>query len=227
MSAHTAALKSPDAIASALRSSISDGTFAPGDRLVQEELAERFGVSRIPLREAMRTLAGEGLLTTQPGGGTFVTSLNLDEIDEIYDLRRLIEPSFAEHVIERISRAEIRKLDELVQAMDDVDAVGTDQWSRTNFEFHLAMYRIAALPLRFETLSRLYHQLEPFSRYYVHGTHAIDVVQHEHHSMMSALVAGDAAELEKQIIAHIDGGQAGLRAAWSTAAQTTSTTGTR
>jgi DNA-binding GntR family transcriptional regulator len=203
-----------DGLTSELRRLIVEGVYPPGHRLVQEELADRFGVSRIPLREAMRTLSSEGLLRSVPGRGTFVTVLDLDEIDEIYNLRRLIEPSFAEHVTERISRGDISRFEAMVADMDRVTETGADSWSRTNLAFHLDMYRMSRLPLRYEIISQMYHRLEPYSRFYVHGTSAYERVQREHAAMVQALADGDTEELSRQIVAHIDGGQQGLHAAW-------------
>jgi DNA-binding GntR family transcriptional regulator len=206
--------RSPNDIADELRAAIADGVFPPGHRLVHEELADHFGVSRIPLREAIRTLVGEGLLQSPPGQGTFVTALDLAEIDEIYDLRKLVEPSFSEHVVQGGSRADVARLGKMVERMDQIEQLGSEGWSRLNFAFHLDMYRLAGLPMRYEVISRLYHQLEPYSRFYVHTTHALDRVQAEHKAMVAALAEGDAGELSRQIFAHIDGGQRGLRAAW-------------
>jgi DNA-binding GntR family transcriptional regulator len=196
--------------------------FPPGHRLLQTELAERFGVSRIPLREAIRTLVGEGLIRSAPGRGNYVAMLDLDEIDEIYDLRRMIEPSFAEQVVQRVSRADLTRLSGMAERMDHIDELGAEGWSRTNFAFHLDIYALAGLPMRFDVISRLYHQLEPYSRFYVHRTHALDRVQAEHKAMVEALRSGDAEALATQIHSHIDGGQHGLRAAWQ---QTTAGTG--
>lgn len=197
-----------------LRNAILDGVYPPGFRLVQEELAERFGVSRIPLREAMRTVAGEGLIRTTPGRGTFVTALDLSEIDEIYDLRRLIEPSFAEHVTEWISRKDISRFDAMASEMDRVRDIGATEWSRINMAFHLDMYRLARLPMRYEVITQTYHRVEPYSRFYVHGTPAYDRVQREHKAMVEALADGDAHALAAHIVDHIDGGQQGLHRAW-------------
>jgi DNA-binding GntR family transcriptional regulator len=118
-------------------------------------------------------------------------------------------------VVENCSRADIARLTEMVEGMDDIDAIGSDAWSRINFAFHLDTYRLANLPIRYEVISRLYHQLEPYSRYYVHSTRAFPRVQCEHHAMVDALRTGDAEEFARQITAHIDGGQSGLRSAWS------------
>ncbi|AKG43792.1 GntR family transcriptional regulator [Streptomyces xiamenensis] len=209
-----------DAVTSELRRLVVEGVYPPGHRLVQDELADRFGVSRIPLREAMRTLISEGLLRSTPGRGTFVTVLDLEEIDEVYNLRRLIEPSFAEHVAERVSRRDISRFEEMVDRMDRVAETGADSWSRTNLAFHLDMYRLSRLPLRYEIIAQMYHRLEPYSRFYVHGTCAYDRVQSEHAAMVQALADGDAAELARQITAHIDGGQQGLHTAWENSSGT-------
>ncbi|RDG39261.1 GntR family transcriptional regulator [Streptomyces corynorhini] len=209
-----------DDVTGELRRLIVEGVYPPGCRLVQDELADRFGVSRIPLREAMRTLASEGLLRTTPGRGTFVTVLDLDEIDEIYNLRRLVEPSFAEHVTERVSRRDISRFDAMAKEMERVAESAADSWSRTNLAFHLDMYRLSRLPLRYEIISGMYHRLEPYSRFYVHGTSAYERVQCEHAAMVQALADGDAQELARQIVAHIDGGQHGLHAAWENSSNT-------
>ncbi|MEN0135633.1 MAG: GntR family transcriptional regulator [Rhodococcus sp. (in: high G+C Gram-positive bacteria)] len=201
-------------LTSALRTAIVDGVYPPGHRLVQEELADRFGVSRIPLREAIRTLVGEGLLRSAPGRGTFVTALDLHEIDEIYDLRRLVEPSFAEPVTEWVSRKDIGRFDAMATEMDRWTDTGAAAWSRTNLAFHLDMYRLSHLPMRYEIIAQMYHRLEPYSKFYVHGTHAYERVQDEHKAMVQALADGDSDALARHIIAHIDGGQDGLHRAW-------------
>jgi DNA-binding GntR family transcriptional regulator len=197
-----------------LRNAILDGAYPPGFRLVQEELADRFGVSRIPLREALRTLAGEGLIRSTPGRGTFVTALDLAEIDEIYDLRRLVEPSFAEHVTEWVSRKDVAAFAAMADQMDHVADIGATEWSRINMAFHLDMYRLARLPMRHEVITQTYHRVEPYSRFYVHGTAAHDRVQREHKDIVAALADGNATALAAHIVAHIDGGQQGLHRAW-------------
>ncbi|SNS95745.1 DNA-binding transcriptional regulator, GntR family [Rhodococcoides kyotonense] len=205
-------------LTSDLRTAIVEGVYPPGHRLVQEELADRFGVSRIPLREALRTLVGEGLLRSERGRGTFVTALDIEEIDEIYDLRKLIEPSFAEHVVERVSRRDIARFEDMADAMDNVGDTGADTWSRTNLSFHLDMYRLSRLPMRYEIIAQMYHRLEPYSRFYVHGTNAYERVQCEHKGMVDALSSGDATALADLILAHIEGGQTGLHRAWENSA---------
>jgi len=78
----------------------------------------------------------------------------------------------------------------------DFRSIGSDAWSRINFAFHLDTYRLANLPLRYEVISRLYHQLEPYSRFYVHSTHALGRVQCEHHEIVDALRASGFDEFD-------------------------------
>jgi DNA-binding GntR family transcriptional regulator len=139
-----------------------------------------------------------------------VAELDLAEIDELYELRRMIEPSFAAPVVLNASPGDIERLAAMADEMDGAEQLGPDQWSRINFAFHLDMYRLARRPLTYNVMSRLYHQLEPFSRFYVHGTHSYERVQQEHHGMIDALRSRDPDELARQVIAHIEGGREGL-----------------
>ena len=202
----------PDDIAHVIRNAIASGLYAPGERLSQVELAERFSVSRIPLREALRTLVSEGLLEHDQRRGTAVTSLNRERITEIYELRALIEPSFAAEIVRNVSRADLEHLERRVDDIERTGGTDPDHWSQENFKFHLEMYRLAQLPIRYDVVSRLYYLLEPYSRMYVHNSGGRPRAEAEHREMMAALRAGDAAALETAILAHVRGGHAGLLA---------------
>ncbi|WP_053387894.1 GntR family transcriptional regulator [Leucobacter japonicus] len=201
---------SPDDIAHVIRNAIADGLYAPGERLSQVELAERFAVSRIPLREALRTLVSEGLLEHDQRRGTAVTALNRERIKEIYELRALIEPSFATEIVRNISRADLEDLERRVDEIERTGASDPDHWSQENFQMHLEMYRLARLPIRYDAVSRLYYLLEPYSRMYVHNSGGRPRAESEHRDMIAALRAGDAAALEAAILAHVLGGHEGL-----------------
>lgn len=82
-----------DGVESAVRGMIVDGQFAPGERLNEVHLAERLGVSRTPLREALNRLAAEGAIEARPRLGYFVRPLSSEELDQIYDLRPILDPA--------------------------------------------------------------------------------------------------------------------------------------
>ncbi len=201
---------SPDEIAHVIRNAIANGTYEPGQRLSQVELAQRFSVSRIPLREALRTLVAEGLLEHDKQKGTSVTALDPGRINEIYALRTLIEPSFASEVVRNMSPALIELLESRLAAIEAAGENDPDLWSQENFKFHLELYAIADLPIRYEVLSRLYYLLEPFSRMYVHNSGGRPRAESEHRQMISAIRDGNAQALADVILLHVQGGYEGL-----------------
>src|SRR5437763_14723371 len=86
----------PDLIAETLRDEILRGAIPPGEALRQEELAERFGVSRLPVRDALLRLEAQGLVHVYPNRGAFVISLSADEVREVYEMRILLEGDLLE-----------------------------------------------------------------------------------------------------------------------------------
>jgi DNA-binding GntR family transcriptional regulator len=101
-----------------LRSAIFRGEYAPGERLVISALAERFGVSATPLREALRRLSSEGLVELRSHGSAHVASVDLNEANEIYELRRVLEPMALER---SVSRGDDRYRERVVRAWEQMD----------------------------------------------------------------------------------------------------------
>jgi DNA-binding GntR family transcriptional regulator len=96
--------------AEVLRTAILQGELRPGQRVSQEAWAARAGVSLIPLREALRSLAGEGLVTYRPRRGYVVTELAIDDLEEVYELRRLLETEALRRGVERAGEADVAAL---------------------------------------------------------------------------------------------------------------------
>lgn len=201
----------PEEIAQLLRRAIRSGVITPGQSLIQEELAARFGVSRGPLREALRLLAGEGLVTITPGYGAVVTSLDPGEITELYDLRILLETDLAAAIASRAQAGDVTELDEMAGRMDDaITAAEQDRWSELNYRFHHRMYELAARPHSLRIVTQLLSLVEPYSRAFVHGMNAYERVQAEHHGMVTALADQDAGALARLIACHLRGAKHGL-----------------
>ncbi|SFG63600.1 DNA-binding transcriptional regulator, GntR family [Desulfotomaculum arcticum] len=97
-----------------LKSAIIDGTFPTGERLKEEELAKKMGVSRTPVREAINQLKQEGLVTSLVGGGVKVTEISIEEINDIFDVRDLLETHAAIKAVDNISDEQLKKLEEIV-----------------------------------------------------------------------------------------------------------------
>src|SRR3954470_16750413 len=100
----------PDLIAETLREEILRGVVAPGQALRQEELADRFGVSRLPVRDALLRLEAQGLVHVYPNRGAFVITLSADEVREIYEMRILLEGDLLERAVPKIGEDDWRRI---------------------------------------------------------------------------------------------------------------------
>src|SRR4051812_45359233 len=107
-----------DAVADALRTEILTGALSPGDRIRVRELEETFGVSHIPIREALRRLGAEGLVEMAPNGATLVSGIALEDLSGLYDLRRLIECEYARRAAPLFDEAALTELDAAIEDLD-------------------------------------------------------------------------------------------------------------
>src|SRR5207244_9276457 len=129
-----------DVVAEELRTLILSGSLKPGERLVEERLTERFGVSRPPLREALRLLEQEGLVERRPRRGTIVTALQADDVREIYTLRWALERLAIELVVPVEDPAVLEPLRAAIAAMKVAAAAGDrEALLEANMGFHLAL----------------------------------------------------------------------------------------
>src|SRR5438046_9746227 len=101
----------PDLIAESLRDEILRGEIPPGQPLRQEELAERFGVSRLPVRDALLRLEAQGLVHVYPNRGAFVISLTSNEVREVYEMMILLEGYILDRAVQRLTGADWRRSD--------------------------------------------------------------------------------------------------------------------
>ena len=121
------ATSTPDLIAETLREEILRGEVEPGQALRQEELAERFGVSRLPVRDALLRLEAQGLVHVYPNRGAFVVALSADEVREIYEMRILLEGDIIERAVPRMTAESWRRIDAAhMPAETDTDPTDTD-----------------------------------------------------------------------------------------------------
>ncbi|WP_058595448.1 GntR family transcriptional regulator [Microbacterium testaceum] len=196
-----AASMSPEVIASRIALAIREKVIPPGAALVQEDLARRFDVSRSPVREALRILATEGVIEMTPGGGASVRTLDRDELDELYELRLLLEPTIADDIVRRISRGEITALESRVAEMESATDVG--RWMRSNFEFHTRLYDAAGRPRTAEILRGLLAAVQPYSQENVDHLGGRGQADEEHREMLTAIRDGHAERLAELLRTHL------------------------
>lgn len=185
-----------DAVLSALREDILAGVLAPGDQLVQESLAERYGVSRVPLREALKMLESEGQVVNHPHRGYFVAELSVGDLREVYHLRGLLERAALEFAVPLLEDSDI---DELAALCDEVDAAAVDAdvvaMAEANRRFHFALFDAAGLPRLSRLLRQLWDATDAYRALYYQGAPNRTRVQDEHAHMLDALRRRDIDEV--------------------------------
>jgi DNA-binding GntR family transcriptional regulator len=188
-------LTAQDLVLSSMREAILTAALPPGTRLRQEKLAEQFGTSRIPVREALRALEYEGLVTSMPRRGFTVTELDADDIEEVYDLRILLESHAVRLAVPLITDEDLQILEDLYADM--VAAASGDDQLAARERFYSRLYSITGRPRLVAQISRLRQEIARSLRW--------PTLQHapEHHErFLEALRAGDAEGAAAQLASH-------------------------
>ncbi len=193
-------------IAERLRAEILSGDLGPGARIRQEDLAERFGASRVPVREALRILVHEGLVTTVANSGSWVSTLTLAECEEIYQMREQLEPLLLRYSAPRLTAADFGELERLAAEIDDDARAGdVDHFLLHDRAFHLASYARAQTQQLGDLISKLWNSTAPYRRAYV-ATWSPElrrVASDEHSILIATLKDGDYVEAERVLAGHI------------------------
>ena len=196
--------KRSDIIADELESLILDGSFSDGARLDESQLAERFNVSRTPLREAFQRLALSGLAEQIPRRGVFVRQPGPVELIEMFEVMAALEALCGELAAARITDA---ALDELraanLRCQQAVEARDTDAYYRENECFHGILYRQSGNGFLEQESRRLHRRLQPFRRLQLRVRGRLAQSMAEHEAIVDALEAGDAKGAGAALKSHV------------------------
>ncbi|MFW0793948.1 GntR family transcriptional regulator [Gordonia sp. CPCC 205515] len=188
---------------------IVSGELLPGQPIRQESMAERLGVSRLPIREGLRHLAAEGLVSHVPNVGYTVARLEQSEFDQIYLMRAALEPS----VLRSLPHLAATDLEDVRAAGAEVTAAAgrTDllEMRLRNHDFHFAMFDRSPLRLVVAELRRLWTMAMPYHAVYLFDPEARKRVLAEHDAMIEALAVGDNERLVTLMAEHRQGGESG------------------
>jgi len=204
-------------IADTLKRLIYEGEFAPGERLNEAALALRMGTSRGPIREALRALAGWGLVTPVPNRGVFVRQLSMREMLEVYDLRALVFGFAAEHAAERVTAADKRQLEQLLAAMDEASAVedGT-RYYELNLDFHARILALSGNQRACQAYDDYVKELHQFRRRYFDGPGNMRRSNEQHRQLVDAITKGSGARARAIAERHVLEGRQRLLATLDT-----------
>jgi DNA-binding GntR family transcriptional regulator len=190
----------------ALRERILRGDFPDGEPLRQDALADELGVSRIPVREALRQLEAEGLVTFNPHRGAVVSTLSLEEIHELFELRADIECDLLRRAIPRTT---VEQLDRAVEVLDEFDDALADEeatrWGPLNWQFHAALYAPANRTLTMGVLQKLHQHSDRYFRMHVLIAHGGPTASQEHRAIVDAVVRKEIDTATTLLRAHILG----------------------
>jgi DNA-binding GntR family transcriptional regulator len=190
-------------IADSLRDSILRGEFAPGSRIRQEDVADRLGASRLPVREALRILESEGLVTLVANTGAWIAHLSLEECQELYQIRERVEPLLLSYSLPGLDEA---ALDRLAALADEMQA-GTDvaRFLQLDREFHLLSYSGASTAILGDTVLRLWNSTQHYRRAFtlVSGPVGNRAVHYEHQLLVGAIRRRDNDDAERVLVGHI------------------------
>ena len=195
----------PDLIADSLREAILAGAFTDGEVLSQVELARHFGVSRVPVREALRQIQAEGIISAEAHHRVRITGLTIERVNEIFDMRVLLETHLLRKAFPHLDADQIQRLERInadMAALRDHRA-----WLQRNRDFHRALYERSGALM---TIA-LVEQLAARNERYLHlwsagrGVQRASDAQAEHQAIIAAVRKRDQRRACAVLRAHIEG----------------------
>ena len=204
--------EAPGMVFVALRNLILNGEMAGGRPLRQDELATRFGTSRIPVREALRQLAAEGLVTYHPRRGAVVSTISLAEALEMFDIRIALECRALRLAVPAMSEHDFSLLGNICDTYDACDASDIAEWGRLNRTFHEALYAACDRPRLLALIRDNIDNASRFIRVQTSRAYGLDRAKAEHRAMLEACRAGETRVAARLLEEHITHAQKALNA---------------
>jgi len=198
---HKSPGNTPEYIVGALRNAILQGRYKANQPLRQDQIAEKFGVSKVPLREALVQLKAEGLVTFMPNRGAVVTELSAAEVDEIFTMRMALEATALERAIPNLRSADLIRAKSVLEIIEEEE--DRSQWSELNWEFHAILYQAAQLPRLLNTIQMLHNNVARYLIIYLDRLSAQDISQKEHRAILSACRKADIETANRQLANHL------------------------
>lgn len=173
----------------------------PGMHVPSESVAEALGISRMPVRDALRRLEGDGVVTIFANRGAVVAEYSHDEIVELIEMRATLEGLAARIAIERVGPSEIEELEYLRARMERA-AGDLVKWMACHDDFHNYLTSLSSRPLLMQQCERMRLMLRPYFRRYYAESHELEIVGLEHQAIIDAIVRRDPDALERTVRSH-------------------------
>jgi DNA-binding GntR family transcriptional regulator len=196
----------PDLIAAALRKAIVSGTFKGGAQLRQSELAAEFGVSVIPVREALHRLVAEGFVILLRNRGAIVAEASVTETSELFDLRVALETMLLAAAVPKMVAADIERAARHQRALDEENDINL--WGTLNWRFHEALYEPAGRPRTLAIVANINQHVDRLLRLQMSLVDGKRKSRREHGAILTACRRGDVQKATSLLQQHIRGVEA-------------------
>jgi len=200
-----------DQVAELIRQRILSGQLKGGQPIRQEHLAAELGVSRIPLREALKQLAAEGFVTIASHKGAVVAELSVEEVEELFDLRLKLETWLMELAMPAMTEAQIAALDANLQEQRRPDVL--PRWGELNWRLHETMYQAAGRPITLKLLKNIHDKIDRYLRLEITMRQGRDRGLAEHEALVECCRRRDSKAAVALLDRHIKETARGLIAA--------------
>lgn len=192
------------AVTESLRQRILSGEFLDGQQLRQEALSIEYGVSRVPVREALRQLEAEGLIQIIDHKGALVSKLSLDDVLELLDIRAVLESELLRASIPCQSSADLQLATEILAEFEQ-GLINNDvrHWGEMNSRFHMALYRSAKRPNTLALIQQLHNKTDRYTRMQILFTQTMERANQEHTRLLELCRTGRVDEAAEFIRVHI------------------------
>lgn len=191
-------------VADGLREAIITGRLEAGQRIPQEDMAAEYGTSRLPVREALRLLASEGLVVLVPNVGARVASFDINELNEVYEIRERLE-SFA--IARSAPFLTDEQLDEITELAREMEAAAETRplhvWLELDERFHFATFAGQRQPRLIPIVESLWNRTGQYRRAYTSVPQRLDLAHLEHRLLVDALERRDPLDAERILQTHI------------------------
>ena len=198
-------------VAERLRERIFSHELQPGTWVDEQALAEQYGISRTPLREALKVLASEGLVTLKPRRGCYVTEISDRDLDEIFTVMAMLEGECARVLAARATEADLARLQAIHADLESAaQASDIDRFFEANQAFHLAIQQIADNRWLLHVIEDLRKVIKLSRHHSLYSEGRLEQALAEHRTILDAMLARDADAAERSMRGHIRSGREAL-----------------
>ena len=192
-----------DVVFENLRGAIVEGKLKPGQRLMEVQLAEQLGVSRTPVREAIRKLELEGLVVMIPRKGAYVANMSLKDVIDVLEIRASLEGLAASLAAERITDEDIKKLESIVEEFNDsINESDVEALLRKDVEFHECIFKSTNNKKLHQLINSLWEQVYRFRVTYISDYDStVNIV--EEHKMILDAIKEEIVSLQSNMLCNI------------------------